>query len=84
MGIETKASREMSRGFKNSQKPVTVSGHTREGLVEAFDRAIRKGGLEQAVVTFLARLLLVPCRVVCSLCFKKAEHLDSPHNKCAS
>lgn len=87
MGIETKASREMSRAFKNSQKAVTVSGCTREGLVEAFDQAFRKGGLEQAVVMLLAKLLLVPCRVMstaCSLCFKKAEHLDSPHNKCAS
>lgn len=77
----------MSRGFKSSQKAVTVSGHGREGWVEAFDRGLHEGGLEQAVVTFLARLLLVPCRAkstACSLCFKKAEHLDSPHNKCVS
>lgn len=87
MGIETKASREMSRGFKNSQKAGTGSGHAREGWVEAFDQGLHEGGLEQAVVTFLARLLLAPCRVMgtaCSLCFKKAEHLVSPHNKCVS
>lgn len=57
---DAKASREIStRCFKNSQEAVTVSGYTREGLVEAFDQGLCKGGLEQAVMMFPAGLLLV-------------------------
>lgn len=59
MDTDTKAFREISRCFKNSQEAVTVSGHTREGVVEAFGQGLCRGGLKQAVMVFPARLLLV-------------------------